>query len=42
MSYTFGEREDIVLLFIVLIRRHLKYRPLGGCVFICVCSKEDF
>ena len=31
MSCTFWEREDIILLFIELIRRQLIYRPLGGC-----------
>ena len=31
-SCTFWEREDIILLFIELIRRQLIYRPLGGCV----------
>ena len=35
MSCTFGEREDIILLFIELIRRHLIYRPLGVCVCVC-------
>ena len=33
MSCTFWEREDIILLFIELIRRQLIYRPLGGCFF---------
>ena len=42
MSCTFGEREDIILLFIELIRRQLVHRPLGRCVFFFVCSKEDF
>ena len=42
MSCTFGEREDIILLFIELIRIQLIYRPLSGCVFFCVRSKEDF
>ena len=45
-SCTFGEREDIILLFIEFIRRQLIYRPLGGCVLFCcfffACSKEDF
>ena len=47
-SCIFGEREDIILLFIEFIRRHLIYRPLGVCVCVCVfflffaCSKEDF
>ena len=42
MRSTFGEREDIILLFIELIRRQLIYRPMGGCVFFSACSKEDF
>ena len=35
-SCIFGEREDIILLFIEFIRRHLIYRPLGVCVCVCV------
>ena len=35
-SCIFGEREDIILLFIEFIRRHLIYRPLGMCVCACV------
>ena len=42
MSYTFWEREDIILLFIELIRRQLIYRPLGGFFFFFARSKEDF
>ena len=34
----FGEREDIILLFIELIRRQLIYRPLGGCVCVFLCA----
>ena len=42
MSCTFGEREDIILLFIELIRRQLVYRPLGRCVFFLCAVKRTF
>ena len=35
-SCIFGEREDIILLFIEFIRRHLILPTFGG-VCVCVC-----
>ena len=42
VSCTFGERKDIILLFIELIRRQLIYRPLSGCVFFLRAVKGTF
>ena len=41
-SCTFGEREDIILLFIELNWRQLIYRPLSGCVFFLWAVKRTF